>query len=169
MAKRRTVQSEIEDLQRQGVTTEQVLEWIQDRRKLLDTLEQSVLAVSSIGAKAAPKQRSRPFVPKAGERVSRPQESPTIKVKRGTTRDMIRKILASGPLSTGEVFTRLQNKGWQTTSNNPRTLLDVTLRAMRDYGHIQKVGADWELASKVKAAQAVEPTEPAASAEAAQE
>jgi hypothetical protein len=131
----------------EGATTEQVLAWIDQRKALLDAMRSSVLMFAGLG------QRQPQRAPVTAPRLAAPTQNRVVssaprtsnKMKSGKTRQLIRQILNSGPLTPSEIFVRMQKKNWDTVSTNPRGLLGVTLRTMEKAGQVQKVGADYEL------------------------
>ena len=126
----------------EGASTAEVLSWIDRRIGLLNNIRAAVLVAAGEPQRRATMTR-KPAVRLIPERKAA-QEPPPQKAK--GSRILIQKILSAGPLTTDELFNRLQKRGWQTTSTNPKSLLGVTLRAMRDVGKLRRVGTDWELA-----------------------
>lgn len=123
-----------------GTTTRQVLGWIEDRITLLQRMREAVVAFDG-----EPQQPVVVVPPKAAA----PRKSDG---RSGTLRPMILKVLANGPLTIDELFTKLKKQGWESSATKPKHVLDTTLRVLRDREQVRRVGQDWELVKRKRRA-----------------
>lgn len=126
-------------------STEDVLGWIDRRIGLMQNLRAAVLSVAGM-SKGASTSLLHTITQQAHMKAKHPWNKG--KMRAGTTRALIIKTLSAGPLGTEELFQRLQRRGWQTSSANPKALLGVTMRALEQKRLVHRVGADWELSVK---------------------
>ena len=127
-------------------TTEDLLGWIDKRIGLMQHLRAAVILVAGPERQAKPRQTQ--FQTKAKKAVPKARKTRSTTTARvGSLADLVLKTLHTGPLGLDEILQRLQKRGWQTSSSNPRSVLDATMRTLRERGHVQKVGQDWERTS----------------------
>ena len=124
-------------------STEDVLEWIDQRIGLMQHIRTAVITVAGL-EKGTPRQ----------PRVKAKHLQSKGKAEKGAAKALIIKALSTGPLAIGEILQRMQRFGWQTSSTNPRSLLGVTMRSFQKNGLVHRVGADWELSAKALKQQA---------------
>lgn len=127
-----------------SITLSQMIARIDERIDLLETTKLSlVYGFTSRLSKEA--QQEEPTVEERQTHATAKRQAKKTGHRSSNQTPILAILTKHGPLTSAEIFKKLNARGWTTTSTNPRALLDVTLRGMGERGKIRRIGQDWEV------------------------
>lgn len=87
----------------------------------------------------------RAHSPRAKRKIASRKQS----LARGSSKQMFLDVLAKAgkPMQASEIHQKLQQKGWQTSSNNPKSVVSATLRNLLGSGEVIQVSEGWKIAA----------------------